>query len=247
MRQPSAFRHALGLALLLLGIGAAHAAPALPLPAATKDLRVAQAIAEASARFSIPPSWIRAVMQVESGGNERALSPKGAVGLMQIMPATWEALRRRYRLGADPYDAHDNILAGTALLRELYDRFGAGGFLAAYNAGPARYLAFLGHGQPLNAETQLCLAKLAALLPELQIGGATFAAAASPDWRTASLFAQAWPAPNPPVSAASRPGGSSAAALPSATAFNGNSDANPLRLSPNTAALFVALTPSVSP
>ena len=75
-------------------------------------------------------------MQVESGGNLRALSPKGAIGLMQIMPLTWEALRQRYRLGADPYDAHDNILAGTALLRELYDRFGAGGFLAAYNAGP---------------------------------------------------------------------------------------------------------------
>ena len=75
-------------------------------------------------------------MQAESGGEMRAVSPKGAMGLMQIMPDTWAELRSRYGLGADPYDPHDNIMAGTAYLRELHDRFGERGFLAAYNAGP---------------------------------------------------------------------------------------------------------------
>ncbi len=50
--------------------------------------------------------------------------------LMQIMPETWAVLRRRYGLGADPYDAHDNIIAGAAYLRELHDRYGFPGFLA---------------------------------------------------------------------------------------------------------------------
>lgn len=247
MSRPDALRQILVLTFLMLGVGAANAAPAPPSRTVTDTSTVTRAVAEASARFSIPPSWIRAVMQVESGGNLRALSPKGAIGLMQIMPLTWEALRQRYRLGADPYDAHDNILAGTALLRELYDRFGAGGFLAAYNAGPARYLAFLGHGKPLKAETQLYLTKLAALLPELQTGGATFASAASPDWRSASLFAQAWPARKTVDLPASGPGNLSAAVLPSATASNINSDASSLHFAPNAAALFVALSPAVSP
>jgi len=74
-------------------------------------------------------------MHVESAGKVRARSRKGAMGLMQIMPGTWADLRARYGLGADPYDSHDNILAGTAYIRELYDRYGAPGFLAAYNAG----------------------------------------------------------------------------------------------------------------
>ena len=77
-------------------------------------------------------------MRAESFGDVRAMSPKGAMGLMQIMPETWAALRSRYGLGADPYDAHDNIMAGAAYLRELHDRYGTPGFLAAYNAGPAR-------------------------------------------------------------------------------------------------------------
>ena len=75
-------------------------------------------------------------MQAESGGDARALSPKGAMGLMQIMPGTWAELRLRYGLGADPYDPHDNITAGAAYLREMHDRYGEPGFLAAYNAGP---------------------------------------------------------------------------------------------------------------
>jgi len=96
-------------------------------------------IDEASRRFSIPALWIRSVMQVESGGDAQALSPKGAMGLMQVMPETYTALRQAYGLGADPYQPRDNIMAGTAYLREMLDLYGTSGFLAAYNAGPARY------------------------------------------------------------------------------------------------------------
>jgi soluble lytic murein transglycosylase-like protein len=65
---------------------------------------------------------MRAVIQVECFGDVRALSPKGAIGLMKIMPEAWAALRSRYGLGADPYDAYDSILAAAAYLRELLDR-----------------------------------------------------------------------------------------------------------------------------
>lgn len=115
---------------------------------------------DASRRFGVPVQRIRAVLSAESAGDVRARSPKGAMGLMQIMPETWAELRLRYDLGNDPYDARDNIIAGTAYLRELHDRYGSPGFLAAYNAGPARYEEHLA-GRPLPAETQAYLQKLA--------------------------------------------------------------------------------------
>ncbi|GAA3673594.1 hypothetical protein GCM10022398_17830 [Acetobacter lovaniensis] len=86
-------------------------------------------IAEAVRRFDVPTAWIRAVMRAESGGDTSAISSKGAVGLMQIMPTTWANLRVRYGLGSDPFDVHDNILAGAAYLREMHDRYGSPGFL----------------------------------------------------------------------------------------------------------------------
>jgi hypothetical protein len=120
-------------------------------------------VEDASRRFGVPVRWIRAVINVESAGDARAKSPKGAVGLMQIMPETWAELRLRYDLGNDPYDPHDNILAGTAYLRELRERYGAPGLLAAYNAGPARYEEHLA-GRPLPAETQAYLQKLVLII-----------------------------------------------------------------------------------
>ncbi len=119
---------------------------------------------EAAQRFSIPESWIRAVMRVKSFGDARAVSQKGAIGLMQVMPKTYAELRVRHRLGADPCDPHDNILAGAAYLREMLDRYGAPGFLAAYNAGPARYDEHLMKGRPLPGETQDYVAKLAPMI-----------------------------------------------------------------------------------
>jgi soluble lytic murein transglycosylase-like protein len=117
-------------------------------------------IAEAVRRFGLPASWIRAVIHAESGGDRDAVSPAGARGLMQIMPMTWSALRARHGLGADPFDARDNILAGTAYLSELHDRFGAPGLFAAYNAGPSRYADHLTTGRPLPAETHAFVAAM---------------------------------------------------------------------------------------
>ena len=113
-------------------------------------------IREAAARFHVPGHWVRAVMHQELGGEQQATSPVGAMGLMQVMPATYEGLRVRYQLGDDPYDPHNNILAGTAYIREMYDRFGAPGFLAAYNAGPDRVDSYLaGRGRPAGRDGKL--------------------------------------------------------------------------------------------
>jgi D-alanyl-D-alanine carboxypeptidase len=103
-------------------------------------------------------------MRQESGGQEDVISWAGAMGLMQVMPDTYDALRGRYNLGADPFDPHNNILAGTAYLREMYDRFGAPGFLAAYNAGPNRLDLYLSNGTPLPEETVSYVAAIAPLL-----------------------------------------------------------------------------------
>src|SRR3712207_7012834 len=62
---------------------------------------------------------------------------------LPILPRTFDTLQARYGLGSDPYEPRDNILAGTAYIREMYDRFGAPHFLAAYNAGPDRVDAYL--------------------------------------------------------------------------------------------------------
>ena len=121
-------------------------------------------VREAATRYGVPEQWIRAVMQQESGGQEQAVSPVGAMGLMQVMPATYEGLRERYGLGDDPYDPHNNILAGTAYIREMYDKYGAPGFLAAYNAGPDRVDGYLSGASSLPDET---VNYLAAVTPNL--------------------------------------------------------------------------------
>lgn len=120
-------------------------------------------VAEASARFGLPIAWIERVMRAESGGrtsfNGRPITSRaGAMGLMQLMPGTWAAMRARLRLGVDPHDPRDNILAGTLYLRLMYDRFGYPGMFAAYNAGPGRYADHLATGRPLPGETRAYLA-----------------------------------------------------------------------------------------
>ncbi|MEL7277817.1 MAG: lytic transglycosylase domain-containing protein [Pseudomonadota bacterium] len=147
-------------------------------------------IIEASQRFRIPERWIRAVMRAESAGNARAISHAGAMGLMQIMPGTWAELRAEHGFGTDPFDRRENILAGTAYLRAMYDRFGAPGFLAAYNAGPGRYAEHLRTGRPLPRETRRYMASLS---QELGFSGTAPLQAnrtvSAARWQDAPLFA----------------------------------------------------------
>ncbi len=154
-------------------------------------------VTEASRRFGIPEHWIRAVRRIESADNVRALSTAGAMGLMQIMPGTWHYLRDRHGLGDDPYDPRDNLLAGTAYLREMYDRYGFAGFLAAYNAGPGRYEAYL-KGRPLQAETRSYVARLAPLIKAGNLPSEVMEEARNdpPDphiWQRATLFVRRSP------------------------------------------------------
>ncbi len=158
---------------------AAHKPPAPPGKAAAKPLpkpsafdleeqmsfsqlmnRWNPAIAEAAKKYGVPQPWIRAVMQIESGGrtmlgeNQPIKSNMGAMGLMQLMPETYNDMRVQNRLGKDPYDPHDNIMAGTAYLRFLRARYGYPQMFAAYNDGPGNLEArMMGRGL-LPQETQ---------------------------------------------------------------------------------------------
>jgi soluble lytic murein transglycosylase-like protein len=127
-------------------------------------------------------------MRAESLGDAHALSPKGAMGLMQIMPDTWSELQSRYGLGADPYDPHDNIMAGAAYLRELHDRFGERGVFAAYNAGPGRYEEHLAAGRPLPSETLSYMAAVASVVGVRIDDREDAAAVAGSSWTSASIF-----------------------------------------------------------
>jgi soluble lytic murein transglycosylase-like protein len=122
-------------------------------------------IAEASLRFGIPEAWIVRVIRAESGGmttlgGRPIRSPKGAMGLMQLMPPTWVEMRERLSLGHDPDEPRDNIFAGTLYLRLMYDRFGYPGLFGAYNAGPTRYAAWLAGKRGLPSETVAYLSKV---------------------------------------------------------------------------------------
>ncbi|MBU2031545.1 MAG: lytic transglycosylase domain-containing protein [Alphaproteobacteria bacterium] len=182
--------------LMLAGVLSVGMVPTATLAQSVSAVRPVSAdpygahIAEASQRFGIPEGWIRAVLRAESAGDMRAVSSAGAIGLMQVMPDTWAGLRARHGLGRDPYQPRDNILAGTAYLREMWDRYGnVAAMLAAYNAGPGRYDDYLATGRTLPAETRAYVAALAPIL-----GGAAVTEAASlappppPDWREATLF-----------------------------------------------------------
>jgi hypothetical protein len=115
-------------------------------------------IQEAARRFDIAEDWIKAVITMESGGRTdiagRPITSKaGAMGLMQMMPDTYNEMRAQYGLGADPYDPHDNVLAGAAYLKWLQDKFGYPKMFAAYNAGPGTLEAQMAGKTRLPAET----------------------------------------------------------------------------------------------
>lgn len=148
-------------------------------------------VTEAAAKFDVPERWIREVMHQESGGRlygrggDLITSGAGAMGLMQVMPGTYDELKARYtELGSDPFDPHNNILAGTAYIREMYDIYGSPGFLAAYNAGPGRLDDYLTRSRTLPEETRRYVAsigpKIAGAFPNARSPGEQYAMNALP-------------------------------------------------------------------
>ncbi len=115
--------------------------------AITGDVPFGDIIDRVSAVHHVDARLVRAMISVESGYQERARSPKGAMGLMQLMPAT----ARRFNV-TDPYNPQANIEGGIRYLRTLLDRFPERLALAAYNAGEAAVDRF--RGIPPYAETR---------------------------------------------------------------------------------------------
>ncbi len=129
-----------------------------PVPALVEKTAFDPIIEDASARHGVDPRLVKAVIQVESGFQSRARSPKGAMGLMQLMPAT----ARQYSAGRNPYDPTKNIQAGTQFLSTLLNKFELPLALAAYNAGEAAVRRF--GGIPPYAETHAYVARILALV-----------------------------------------------------------------------------------
>ena len=127
-------------------------------------------IDEASKRTKLPNDWIRAVLMEESGGrtmmaeNTPIKSSMGATGLMQLMPATWRDMKIIYKLGPDPNDPRDNILAGAAYLQTLYWEYGYPGMFAAYNDGPGMIEAHRRLEETLPKETGKYVLDIASIL-----------------------------------------------------------------------------------
>ena len=130
-------------------------APPVPMPSAS-PVPYGEIIDRVSAEHNVPVRLVRAVIQVESAYNERARSPKGAMGLMQLMPAT----ARQYAV-ADPYDPASNIEAGIKHLKSLLQRLPVALALAAYNAGEAAVERF--KGIPPYPETRNYVSRILAL------------------------------------------------------------------------------------
>lgn len=146
-------------------------------------------VAEAARRFNLPEAWIWAVMRAESRGNPQAVSPAGALGLMQIMHATWVGLTARHALGSDPFDPRANILAGAAYLREMLDRYGdLSAALAAYNAGPGRVDDWRAGARPLPKVTLTYVSGITSEVGASTGLPSTAATIAPLDWHSAGLF-----------------------------------------------------------
>jgi soluble lytic murein transglycosylase-like protein len=138
-------------------VAAPPAAPApvaaimIPKPPARTEPTPADLANQAAEKYKLPDSFVRSVMKAESGFQATAVSAKGAIGLMQLMPDTARAL------GADPRDPHENADAGAQYLRDLLARYENDPnqvllALAAYNAGPGAVDRY--HGVPPYRETR---------------------------------------------------------------------------------------------
>ena len=133
--------------------------PAVSAPAAAPQIQAPlptpQELADAAAdKYGLPRQLVRAVMQAESGFQVQAVSPKGAIGLMQLMPGTAQTL------GVDPNDPVQNVDAGARYLRDLLQKYDGHLWhaLAAYNAGPGAVDRY--NGVPPYTETILYVKKI---------------------------------------------------------------------------------------
>lgn len=136
----------------------ADAASEAPTPAALGAVPYAELIDTMSSEHGVDPRLVRAVIAVESAYRSKAVSPKGAKGLMQLMPAT----ARQYSV-ADPFDPKSNVEGGIRHLKSLLGRFELSVALAAYNAGEATVERF--GGVPPYRETREYVARILSLLP----------------------------------------------------------------------------------
>lgn len=172
------FYRAVAPIVMLVGSQSGQATPPAKLPTAS-----CRAYApEAAARSGLAVDVILRVMRAESGGSESIVSVKGAIGCMQIMPATWAYLSPRYGLGSDPYHARMNMIGGALYLAELARRFGWPGAYAAYNAGPARYIRYAANGVPLPTETVAYASRLGS------VAAPAIARTPRARWQEARLF-----------------------------------------------------------
>jgi soluble lytic murein transglycosylase-like protein len=147
-RLPTLVLRSMGIFAILIGLFVAYPSllylddpPELSSDVSAMEKEIARFIMGYAEQYELDPALLRAIIQVESNFNPTAVSPKGARGLMQLMPLTAAALHV-----LDPFDPSENIRAGAAEVRRLLDRF-QGDMrlaLAAYHAGEGRVMQYLG-------------------------------------------------------------------------------------------------------
>lgn len=152
---------------------------------------------EAARRSGLSVGIVLRVMHAESRGRPRAVSPKRAMGCMQIMPGTWAYLTRRHALGGDPFDPRMNMIGGALYLAELARQFGFPGAYSAYNAGPGRYQRHMRRGVPLPAETVAYTAQITGGAPMPARSAVVAEKQTAPRWQEAGLFMAVTPSRSP--------------------------------------------------
>jgi transglycosylase-like protein with SLT domain len=160
------------------------AAAAIPFPSASKP-EITAVVQDASGRYQLDPDLVNSVIKAESGFNVRAVSPKGARGLMQLMPGTAS------QLGVpNAFDARANVDGGTKYLRELLERynFDLVKALAAYNAGPQRVERF--GGVPPYYETRAYVARIVRDFNNKKIAQQKAAKKNAPQFKTGNTTAK---------------------------------------------------------